>query len=150
MFENYWWNVDKIKAQKRQEFDNQEMMKQQRLGTALSAADASATSEAADYEAGANRETAARTNSLANRLATARRTAGGGMKLGMKRKGFSAMSAGVGLNRANAAGRLDRRKNELRTAATAAHYQDESNRPGVFKEDDYTPTFSIGAPIRIF
>jgi hypothetical protein len=117
-----------IHALARQAWQDQQMSGQ-RLSTSLAAADAAAVSEAGDYEAAANRESAQATNSLAARLATARRAPGGGIRLGMRRKGFAANNAGVGLNRANAAGRLERRKNELRTAATAAHAQDSRNTP---------------------
>lgn len=84
------------------------------LARGQDAADATATREVADYESAANQQTAERTNSLAQRLATARRTPGGGIRMGVKRKGMSANSAGAGLISANASGRLTRRKNELR------------------------------------
>lgn len=65
------------------------------------AADATIDANAADSEAAANRETSARTNSLATMLATQRRTPGGGIRMGGRgRTRFSANSAG-GLNRAN-------------------------------------------------
>ena len=137
----FWANIE---SQQRQAFDAEENQKKQRLDTSLAAADASAVSEAGDYEAAANRETAAATNSLAQRLASARRTPGGGIRLGMKRKGFNASLAGGGLNRANSAGRLERRKNQLRTAAQAAFAQDDRNKPGIWQEPQYSESFTLG------
>lgn len=113
----------------------------QEIDLANQASDAMATREAGDYEAAANQQTAERTNSLAQRLATARRTPGGGIRMGAKRKGLSANTAGVGLNRANAAGRLDRRKSELRT---------QSRKALADKYNNMQNTVNVGAPIRLW
>lgn len=99
-------------------------------GEAYATADATAVREAGDMEAADNRNTAAATNGLAQRLAMARRTPGGGIRMGSKRKGISANTAGVGLNTANAAGRLTRRKNELRAQADQSLSASQQQRGG--------------------
>jgi len=88
----------------------------------LAEADASAEEDSANEMAKANRETASRTGALARQLATARRSPGGGIRQGIRRKGFSAASAGYGLNRANAEGMKARRKatNRARVASRYA------------------------------
>lgn len=120
-------------------WNQQQAAKQADLSNSYEVADTTAAREAGDYEAAANQQLAAETNSLAQRLATARRSPGGGIRRGIKRKGFSASSAGTGLNAVNARGRLDRRKSELRAAATADHAAKYANTD--------TPSFSIGLPI---
>lgn len=122
--------------------------KQSDLNTANEVADTTAAREAGDNEAADNRAAAERTNSLAYRLATARRNPGGGIRLGMKRKGFTANNAGIGLNRANSASSLDRRKAELRAKAKQAHAQQYSS-PYIGYEGGTSPIVSttIGDPI---
>lgn len=87
----------------------------QKLGAAYASANTTAEREANEYEAGANAQTAERTNSLAQQLASARRTPGGGIRRGMGRgKGLTAGNATPGLTSANAASKLGKRKAELR------------------------------------
>lgn len=96
-----------------------------RVKSALDSADADAELGAADSMAAANRETASRTGALALQLATARRAPGGGIRQGIRRKGFSAASAGYGLNRANASDRLAKAKKAGR-ARVASRYSAEA------------------------
>lgn len=116
----------------------------QQQQTDYNAADTQAARESADYAAEANRMTADRTNSLAARLANARRTPGGGIRQGMRKKGFSASNATSGLTAANAAERLTRRKNELRAAAdkqTADKNSAMASQGGGY--NSMLPTFTI-------
>lgn len=90
--------------------------KNNQLGSAYAAADATASREASDYTASANAETANRTNSLAQQLASARNNPGGGIRRGNGRgKGLTAGNATPGLTAANAASKLATRKTELRS-----------------------------------
>lgn len=84
--------------------------KYNRAVAAVGASDTEAEQTASNEIAVANRETANRTGALARQLATARRSPGGGIRLGITRKGFSANSAGMGLNRANAGERMTKAK----------------------------------------
>lgn len=91
----------------------------QQRDAAYAQADTQAASEAGDQEAAANAASAAQSNSLAQQLAQARNTPGGGIRRGLGRgRSLTAGSATAGgLNAANAAGKLSRKKAELRAAA---------------------------------
>lgn len=83
------------------------------------AADATIDANAADSEAAANRDTSARTNSLATMLASQRRTPGGGIRMGSgSRSRLSANSVG-GLNRANAQNLAARKKTAAQAQLTS-------------------------------
>lgn len=98
----------------------------QQRDAAYGAADATAEREGADYAASANQVAADRTNSLARTLATARSaTPGGGIRMGVRRKGLTANDATSGLTAANAAGRVSRRKAELRANADQTMQQQQ-------------------------
>jgi len=86
-------------------------------------ADATAEEESAKEMANANRATASRTGALALQLATARRSPGGGIRQGIRRKGFSAASAGYGLNRANAEVMLGKKKATRRAQVESRYAQ---------------------------
>ena len=109
---------------------------------AYSVADTTADREASDYMASANQRQSERTNSLAQRLAEARRTPGGGLRLGIRAKGFNANSAGAGLNAANAKDRLGKRKAELRAQAKSSIDASRAGQSGM--------TVSMGAPIQLW
>lgn len=91
--------------------------------------DAQAESEGADYEAQANQAAAQQTNSLAQTLAGARNTTpGGGIRIGMKKKGFGANAASGGLTAANAAGRVARKKQLLKSQTDAQMAAQQAQR----------------------
>ena len=103
---------------------------QQQLTNAYSVADTTAAREAADYEAAANQQTAAAQTSLAYKLAQARQTPGGGIRMGV-RKGATAGSTGAGLNKANAASKLAKRQAELRAQAKQQYDAQHQSTGGV-------------------
>lgn len=109
---------------------NANLSKYQRASAAIGAADADAERSVSGEIAQANRETASRTGALARQLATARRSLGGGIRLGITRKGFSANSAGMGLNRANAGEKMARTKaaNRAKIASRFAEEEEAQQR----------------------
>ena len=123
-------------------WNQQQDAKAAELNNSFAVADTTAAREAGDYQEEANRMQAEQTNSLAQRLATARRTPGGGIRTAIRRKGFNASLAGTGLNAVNAKNRLARRQSELRAKATADHAQKYQGTE--------TPTFSLGEPITLW
>lgn len=106
-------------------------------------ADATADREASDYEASASTVLADRTNSLAQRLASARRTPGGGIRRGMGRKGMSASMLGTGLIKANSAQRLVKRKAELRAMAQ----KNNDDKYGSYASLAYNGPTSVLGPV---
>ena len=113
---------------------------QQQLTNAYSVADTTAAREAADYEAAANQQTAAAQTSLAYKLAQARQTPGGGIRMGVRKKGATAGSIGAGLNKANAASKLAKRQAELRAQAKQQYdAQRQSTEGGAW--------WSVGQPV---
>lgn len=112
---------------------------QKQLTNAYSVADATAAREAADYEAAANQQTAAAQTSLAYKLAQARQTPGGGIRMGVRKKGATAGSMGAGLNKANAASKLAKRQAELRAQAKQ-QYDAQNKNTGNF-------SVRIGQPV---
>lgn len=108
----------------------------QRRDAAYGAADATAEREGADYAASANQAAADRTNSLARTLASARSaTPGGGIRMGVRRKGLTANDASSGLTAANAAGRVGRRKAELRANADTTLVAQQQQRQEQMRQE---------------
>ncbi len=97
-------------------------------------ATAAVNQQADASEASDNRATAERTGALARTLATARRSPGGGIRMGGGRRGFNASSAGGGLNRANAQRNRAARLADV-GAQTAARAAEATAQEGVASLD---------------
>jgi hypothetical protein len=115
--------------------------------------DAQAESEGANYQAAANADAANKTNALAQTLAQARNsTPGGGIRIGIQAGAQSANAASSGLTAANAASRVARKKNLLKTQtdAQAAAQQQATQEAAAAEQRAAWGGSSIGTPIRIW